>query len=327
MTMNDRDIERVLKSAGLREKPPADVERAVREQLRDQWRDVVADRSRRGRQRVAYALAASFVTAVMGVWAIAPRFADSPVAVASIAVAAGDVRVTSGWLDRWHDVAAGQALLEGQTLETGPEGRGALALPGGISARVDRGSRLVVAAADRLELARGTIYVDSGPAPSAAAPLDVVTPSGTVRHVGTQYEVRLLPAGVRVSVRNGKIEWRSSGGNLERSGAGEQLTISNDGRVERTSVPAYGAAWDWTLEVAPSIDIEGMPLSRFLAWAARETGREVAYATRDVESEAAGIVVHGSITGLTPLEALDAVLATTNVQAQVSGGSLVVDAR
>jgi hypothetical protein len=130
-----------------------------------------------------------------------------------------------------------------------------------------------------------------------------------------------------VSVRNGKIEWRSSGGNLERSGAGEQLTISNDGRVERTSVPAYGAAWDWTLEVAPSIDIEGMPLSRFLAWAARETGREVAYATRDVESEAAGIVVHGSITGLTPLEALDAVLATTNVQAQVSGGSLVVDAR
>ena len=51
--MNDRDIERVLKSAGLREKPPADVERAVREQLRGQWRAVVADRSRRGRLRVA----------------------------------------------------------------------------------------------------------------------------------------------------------------------------------------------------------------------------------------------------------------------------------
>ena len=88
--MNDRDIERVLKSAGLREKPPADVERAVREHLRSQWRDVVADRSRRGRQRVAYALAASFVTAVIGVWAIAPRFADSPVTVASVAVAAGE---------------------------------------------------------------------------------------------------------------------------------------------------------------------------------------------------------------------------------------------
>src|SRR5262245_34891644 len=99
MTMNDRDIERVLKSVGLREKPPAEVERAVREQLRGQWRDLVADRSRRGRQRVVYALAASLVTAVVGVWAIAPRFADSPVAVASVAVASGGVRVTSGWLD------------------------------------------------------------------------------------------------------------------------------------------------------------------------------------------------------------------------------------
>ena len=325
--MNDRDIERVLKSAGLREKPPAEVERAVREQLRDEWRDVVAERGRRGRQRVAYALAAGVAVAVVGLWAIAPRFTATPVAVASVAVAAGDVRVTSSWLDRWHAVAAGQALLEGQTLETGPEGRGALALPGGISARVDGGSRLVVAAVDRLELERGTIYVDSGPAPSPAAPLDVVTPTGTVRHVGTQYEVQLIADSVRVSVRDGTIEWRSSGGDVERSGPGERLTISNDGRVERTKVPAYGAAWDWTLEAAPSIDIEGMPLSRFLAWAARETGREVAYLSPEVEREAAGIVVHGSITGLTPPEALDAVLATTSVRAEVSGGSLVVSGR
>ena len=325
--MNDRDIERVLKSAGLREKPPAEVERAVREQLRGQWRDVVAERSQRGRQRVAYALAAGIAVAVVGIWAIAPRFAATPMAVASLAVAAGDVRVTSGWLDRWHAVTAGQALLEGQTLETGPAGRGALALPGGISARVDGGSRLVVAAVDRLELERGTIYVDSGPVPAPAAPLDVVTPTGTVRHVGTQYEVRLIPDGVRVSVREGTIEWRSSRGNLERSGPGEQLTISKDGRVERSSVASYGASWDWTQEAAPTIDIEGMPLSQFLAWAARETGREVAYASPDVRLEAAGIVLHGSIAGLTPPEALDAVLATTSVRSQVSGGSLVVDGR
>ncbi len=95
-----------------------------------------------------------------------------------------------------------------------------------------------------------------------------------MRHVGTQYEVRLLDSSVQVSVRDGTIEWRSSRGDVERSGSGEQLTISNDGRVERTSVPAYGAAWDWTLEAAPTIDIEGLPLAQFLAWAARETGRE-----------------------------------------------------
>ncbi len=325
--MNDQDVERVLKSAGPREKPPADVERAVREHLRAEWRSVVAERGRRNRQRAYVALAAGIVTAAVGVWGLAPRLGEPADAAATVALSTGDVRVTSSWIDAWHDVAAGQALLEGQTLETGATGRGALALPGGISARLDHGSRLVVAAADRLVLERGTLYVDSGATPAPAAPLDVVTPTGIVRHVGTQYEVRLLDAGVQVSVRDGTVEWRSRGGGVERSGSGERLTITNDGRIERTPVAAYGAAWDWTLEAAPSIDIEGLPLTQFLAWAARETGREVVYASPEAEAEAAVIVVHGSIAGLTPARALDAVLATTSVRAAVSGGNLVVDSR
>jgi ferric-dicitrate binding protein FerR (iron transport regulator) len=323
----DLDLEKVLKSAGPREKPPADIERDVRERLRREWRETVAEHGRRRRQRTGFALAAGLLAAAIGVWAIAPRLSDAPVVVASVTVAGDGVRMTSGWLDRWHVVVSGQALLAGQTLETGPDGRGALALAGGLAARVDRDSRLVVAAADRLVLERGTIYVDSGPGSSVTAPLEVVTPSGTVRHVGTQYEVRLLDAGVRVSVRDGVIEWRSDDGNVARSGSGEQLTITPDGRVERGSVSAYGPAWDWTLEAAPPIDIEGMPLSQFLAWAARETGRDIRYASHDIEREAAGIVVHGSIAGLTPPEALDAVLATTSVRAQVSGGNLVVEGR
>lgn len=325
--MNDLHLEKVLKSAGLREKPPADVERVVREHVRGEWRGAVAEHGRRSRQRTAFALAAGLVAAAIGVWSIAPRFSDAPVVIASITLASEDVRVTSGWLDRWHAVAPGQALLAGQTVETGPSGRGAFALADGVAARVDRGSRLVVAAADRLVLERGTIYVDSGPAAAAAPPLEVVTPTGSVRHVGTQYEVRLLEAGVRVRVRDGMIEWRSGDGNVERTASGEQLTITHDGRVERQPVSAYGPVWDWTLEAAPPIDIEGMPLSQFLAWAAHETGREIAYSSPDIEREVAGIVVHGSIEGLSPLEALHAVLATTSVRAQVSHGSLVVDSR
>jgi ferric-dicitrate binding protein FerR (iron transport regulator) len=325
--MNDQDLERVLKSAGLREKPPAEVERELREHLRKEWRSVVAERGRRHRQRTYVALAASIVAVAVAVWALAPRFAEPGDVVATVALATGDMRVTSGWLDTWHGVTGGQDLRAGQTLETGATGRGALALPGGISARVDHGSRLVVAAADRLVLDRGTLYVDSGSSPAPAVPLDVVTPTGTVRHVGTQYEVRLLDTSVQVSVRDGTIEWRSRRGDVEHSGSGEQLTITSDGRVERTSVPAYGAAWDWTLEAAPTIDIEGLPLAQFLAWAARETGRAVVYASPQAEAEAAGIVVHGSIAGLTPAEALDAVLATTSVHANASGGDLVVESR
>jgi ferric-dicitrate binding protein FerR (iron transport regulator) len=325
--MNDQDLERVLKTVGPREKPPAEVERAIRERLRAEWQSVVAERSRRNRQRTYLALAASVVASVVAIWTLAPRIAGPKDAVATVALATGDVRVTSGWFDDWHRVGGGQAVLEGQTLETGATGRGAFDLPGGISARVDHDSRLVVAAADRLVLERGTIYVDSGPVPAPAAPLDVVTPTGTVRHIGTRYEVRMLDTGVQVSVRDGTIEWRSSRGDVERSGSGEQLTISDDGRIERTAVPVYGAAWDWTLQAAPTIDIEGLPLAQFLAWAARETGREIVYASPEAEAEAAGIVVHGSIAELSPTEALDAVLATTSVHAETSGGHLVVESR
>jgi len=82
--MNDLDLEKVLKSAGLREKPPADVERAVLEHLRGEWRETVAQRGRRSRQRTGFALAAGLLAAAIGVWVIAPRFSDAPVAVASV---------------------------------------------------------------------------------------------------------------------------------------------------------------------------------------------------------------------------------------------------
>jgi ferric-dicitrate binding protein FerR (iron transport regulator) len=325
--MHDEDLERVLKSAGLRDKPPAEVERAVRSRLHAEWRAVVSERSRRSRHRVLAALAAGVAAVAVGVWLIAPGTTGSADPVATVALASGEVRVTSGWLDRWHRVAGGRSLLEGQTLETGSTGLGALALPGGNSARIDRDSRIVVAAADRIVLERGTLYVDSGGSPLAAAPLEVVTPGGSVRHIGTQYEIRLLDAAVRLRVRDGTVEWRSNDGDIERSASGEQLTITNDGRVEREPTPAYGAAWDWAAEAAPAIDIEGMPLAAFLGWAARETGREVVYASPQTEAEVASIVVHGSIAGLAPAEALDAVLGTTSVRAAVSGGSLVVDSR
>ena len=47
--MNDLDLEKVLKSAGLRDKPPADVERAVRDHVRGEWREAVAENRRRSK--------------------------------------------------------------------------------------------------------------------------------------------------------------------------------------------------------------------------------------------------------------------------------------
>ena len=65
--MHDDDIERVLKSAGAREKPPVEVERAVREGLRTEWRAMLDTRRVRQRRFTALALAAGVAAAVIGV--------------------------------------------------------------------------------------------------------------------------------------------------------------------------------------------------------------------------------------------------------------------
>lgn len=320
--MNDADIEQVLRSAGPRQKPPIEIERAVHDSLLAEWRAMVAEGHRQRRRRTGFALAAGILAAAVGVWVAAPRMTGPADAVATLALATGEVRVRTGWFRGWRAVAGGQSLASGQTLQTGSAGRSVLMLPGGVMARLDHDTRVLLAGDDELVLERGALYVDAGPAP--ATPLDVVTPAGSLRHVGTQYEVRLLDSGVRLRVREGRVEWQATDGAVELSGAGEQLTISSDGGIARAATPLYGESWDWIAGATPVIDIEGLPLAEFLAWAARELGREVVYASAGLESEAAGIVVHGSISGLTPLQALDAVLATTSVRAQVVEGRIVV---
>lgn len=322
--MNDEDIERVLKSAGSRERPPLAIERKVRGRLRAEWLAVVAGKRRDRRRQTSFALAAGILAAAIGVWIAAPRL-DGPIdTVATMTLAAGEVRVSSGWFSAWHEVTAGQTLAVGQALKTGPSGRGALALPGGVSARLDHDTVLNISGADELTLERGALYVDAGPIASPSSRLAVITPSGSVRHVGTQYEVRLVPAGVRLRVREGRVEWHARTGRIEQSGIGEQLMIAGDGTVERQAMPLYGEDWDWAAATAPGIEIEGLPLARFLSWAGRELGREIVYATPATAADVADIVVHGSIAGLTPGQALQAVLATTSVRGVITDGRIIV---
>jgi ferric-dicitrate binding protein FerR (iron transport regulator) len=323
--MNDEhDIEQVLKAAGRRDPVPAPIEREAREHLRREWRAIVAERRGARRRNTVFAMAASVVAAVVGLWLVASQQGAVGGIVGTMAVALNDVRVRDGWLQGWKPAPAGLELESGQTLETGPDGRAGIEIAGIASVRLDHGTRVRLAAADRLAIERGTLYVDAGLERPGESRLLVETPAGIVRHVGTQYEVRIDGPAVRLRVREGRIEWRSRSGDVQRGQAGEQLTIAANGDVARQPSPGYGDSWEWIGSTAPAIDIEGRPLTQFLAWAGRELGREVVFATPEVRREAASIVVHGSVARLTPREALDAVLATTSVRGSLDDGQIVV---
>ena len=126
-------------------------------------------------------------------------------------------------------------------------------------------------------------------------------------------------------VREGRVEWQSKSGRVEQGQGGEQLTIAGNGSVARAATAPYGDSWDWIAATTPGIEIDGLPLNDFLSWAARELGREVHYDRPETAREAGAIVLHGSIGGLTPEDALEAVLATTRVRALLVEGLILVE--
>jgi ferric-dicitrate binding protein FerR (iron transport regulator) len=322
--MHDDDIQRVLKAAGQREHPPAEIERDVRENLREEWRAMVSERRGRRRVRTGFALAASLVVAAVCAWLMVSRPDGAETPIATMAIALNDVRVRAHWLRGWEPATTGLALSAGETLETGANGRAALALPGIASVRLDHDTRVRLASVDRLVIERGGLYVDAGEHASRESRLVVETPAGDLRHVGTQYEVRLAGERVQLRVREGRVQWRSLSGDVEDGEAGEQLTIAADGAISRARSKSYGESWDWIASTAPAVDIEGRPLAEFLAWAGRELGRDIVFATPEVADEATRIVVHGSVAGLTPARALEAVLATTSVRGTLDDGRILV---
>jgi ferric-dicitrate binding protein FerR (iron transport regulator) len=322
--MHDDEIECVLKAAGRRERVPEDIEQAVREGVLKEWRAVVAERRGQRRSRAALAAAASVLVAVVGAWFAVSRPGSVEAPVATLSVAQQDVRVRSDWWRGWQPADAGRRLAAGEALETGLNGRAGLSLPHVASVRIDHGTRVRLASAERLVIERGAVYVDAGRDGAPASRLVVETPTGVVRHVGTQYEVRLDGGSVRVRVREGRVEWRSRRGVVENGQAGEQLTIAANGAVTRDDAARYGPSWEWIASTAPAPEIEGRPLAEFLAWAGRELGREVVFESPEVADEAASIIVHGSIDGLTPAQALDVVLATTSVRGTLDEGRLLV---
>jgi len=66
---------------------------------------------------------------------------------------------------------------------------------------------------------------------------------------------------------------------------------------------------------------------RFLSWVGRELGREIVYSSPQTAAHVAGFVVHGSISGLIPAQALEAVLAMTSVRAVMANGRIVVGSK
>lgn len=311
---------------------PAEVRERIRSAVAAEWRALYATpaaatpartRAARRWQVPAFALAAGLAVAVIALGVL--RQAPSPAPVfATLARVSGPVE--AGQAAAWQPAAAGQALAVGQELVTGPRGKAALALGKGVTVRLDADTRVALAGIDRMVIERGAVYLDSGETAGAGQALRIDSRFGSTRHLGTQYEVRVLPAALQVTVREGRVETAPATGRAspQVAMAGEQLLVAADGDVARQAVDRRDPRWSWIADVTPPYAIEDRKLADFLAWVCRETGRELTFADPASEAAARAIVLRGSVAGLSPDEALAAVMATTTLTYMDTDGQLVV---
>jgi ferric-dicitrate binding protein FerR (iron transport regulator) len=219
-------------------------------------------------------------------------------------------------------VRPGDPIAADSQIATGEQSRVALRLAGGHSVRLDVGTRVRVVSDRAIALDRGALYVDSR---GAAAAIEIRTALGSVRDIGTQFEVGSLAGEMRVRVRQGRVRLDANGRTIE-AGAGQELHVASVGGVASRDVGSFAAALGWVGAITPMMAIDGRPLGEFLDWTARERGLRLQFASPSLSASASTIVLSGSIENLTLDEALESVLATCGLSARVHDDVLMIGA-
>jgi FecR-like protein len=283
----------------------------VRSAARAAWE--VQVRRRTIRRRVV------ILSSILGAGALTLVFGPEALLEREVAPAPGDPAAIVEQVDGPSRIQRSQVVRVGDWIEMAPRSRVALRFGDRTSVRLDTGSRLRVVSPRVVELAAGAVYVDTG---AESGGFEVRTALGTAHDVGTQFEVRLLPHAVRVRVRTGLVQLRDS----TRSIAGHQgteITLSPTDAVTRR-FDGHDAGWDWATRLAPTLEMDGVSLATFLERAARERGWKVEYTDPTLAREATTIVLHGSVDGLTPDDAIGVAVGASGLRHRIERGSVIV---
>lgn len=325
--ISDAVLERTLSDA-LRTRPLVE---EARERLRAavacEWRATTKASvkplipSQRGRW-VAWAAAAAVAAVTAALFVTRP--ATQAAAIGSLS------RLDNGSMDVRRAILRGSALQVGDPVRSGDTltalGPALISLAHGGTLRIASDTVVAVMSATEIELQRGMVYVDMPPAPASTGRLSVLTRVGIIEHVGTGFEVVSTDRTVRIRVREGQIRLLGFGGAITAT-AGTELIAPHGGRLSQRSIPTYGRDWTWIAALAPDYEIEGRPLVEFLQWASRELGRQPQFADAHAREVADRTILHGSVGGHEPLEALAIVLATTSLTYEICEGTIRVQAR
>jgi ferric-dicitrate binding protein FerR (iron transport regulator) len=293
----------------------------IRAATEAEWRSTVAVQPRRW-MPVAIAASLLGVAVVAGLAVVGSYEADRGGEVLANLVLSESPGVTQVRTFRSNvSIAAGESLLSDRTYQA--QGQALLALETGGNLRIAAGSKFEVVGKGTVQLDAGEMYVDIPPGMHTPAAFVLTTPAGEFRHVGTQFALAVANGETRLRVREGVVHWVTADGQSAVQ-AGSEVHISRDGKASHRAIAPSDKAWDWTSVTTPNFEVDNRPLQEFLTWVARESGRELVLVDEATRTQVATIQMHGSVNGLTPMQALSAVMAATSLRFELPEGKIRV---
>lgn len=332
---DDEAMARLLRMAGTRAPIPGEIESRIYDRVRDEWRassqqpegarvyahvhrQWARDKRRPGLRRLLMpaALAAAAIMAIAVV-------VQPPPPVTSL-VPVGTIARVVGGVDTGSLPEIGHPIYPGESLSTGAGQALSILLSNAESLRIDENTMLHVRAADEFQLLQGRLYADTGDFMYRDQGLVIETSMGSVTDVGTQFSVAIADDLIDVAVREGRVDISRATKQFVAV-AGERLKIRNGDSATVESLAANDAYWGWATTLAPVFDIENKSLLDFLRWAARETGRELVFESTEIRMLAMRTDLHGSVSDIEPLDAIESVLATTKFHYRIEPDRIVIE--
>jgi ferric-dicitrate binding protein FerR (iron transport regulator) len=314
----------LLRLGGAPPDPPAARGARVRQAVHDAWQ---AQHQRRIRRRRLAAMVAGGLCGVAALIAMAVRLDRAqPIPTSTLEAELAIGTRVQGQPIVVHQAGqpgvvlnAAMSIHAGDVVQTDDASRASLRMSDGSTLLIDRQSRVRFDSRSAVELVTGIVYFETA---EGSRGFEIRTPMGDVRDVGTKFEVRLVGSSLRVRVRAGRVQLQR-GSAVSAAEAGTETTVTAAG-LTTVQVPSYGADWEWVAALAVPFPMEGHTLREFLEHTAAEQGWILRYASPAVAATADRTVLHGSVEGLSPEQALAVALATSGLTHRLHDGELLV---
>jgi ferric-dicitrate binding protein FerR (iron transport regulator) len=302
-TNGEESLAELLRLAGPRPRIADELKARVRASVQAEWQSEVAQRKR------VRVIGASVLSAAAAITAILLLKPDPQPAAVSQPVEVARVQTVNGA----STMTVGEVLMEGRTVETTAASTASIDWAG-ATLRLDRGTRLRIDTDKLATLHSGAVYFADN---SERGGVEITTPLGVVRDIGTQFEVRLESDKLHVRVREGRVDLRR-GSEVFEAPAGIELTATAKG-VDSHPIPAESEQWAWIEHAAPPLVLEGMTLRDVVQHVASEKGLQLDLRRTEVAAKR----LHGNVP-LSPSEALDAATAAAGVRYRIENRRLVI---